>query len=302
MGLRSNGPLAGFGWLKRAINLGHRNAKAVFGAAALLCVAVLLPSLITLPMQLGSLYGGTPPSATTMGLVMVVSVLAGLLLVPLYAGYLRVIDAVERGQPVRARAVFAPYRQGEVLHLVGYGVAMLVVYFALFAAVLLATGSGLLSWYMQVLALQASGGQPAAVPALPSGFGLTLFLLGALCLWLMGVYAISLGQVALRGRSMVGAIGDGVVGSLKNLLPLLVFCVSLAVAWIIAGIVVGLAMVVVALLGKLVGMWLTVLLAIPLYLALILAMVVVMFGAMYYLWRDVCGDDAASPMAEAVAA
>jgi hypothetical protein len=302
MALRSNGPMAGFGWLTRAINLGHRNARAVFGGAAFVVLAALLPTLVTLPVQFGTLRAGVQPSGTTMLLLMAISMIAGLLLVPLYVGYLRVIDAAETGRPSRARDVFAAYRQGEVLRFVGYGLAMMAVYIAAFAAVLVAVGGGLVRWYMQVLALQQSG-QATVPPTLPSGIGLAILLLCVLCVWLMGVYAISLGQVALRGRSVLGAIGDGVIGSVKNVLPLLVFSVSLIVAWVVIAIVVGLAFAAAALLGKVIGVWLTVVLAVLLYIALILAMFVVMFGAMYHLWRDVCGDDVASPdMGEFIAA
>jgi hypothetical protein len=48
--------------------------------------------------------------------------------------------------------------------------------------------------------------------------------------------------------------------------------------------------VVASLLAKVVGAWLMVVLLVPLYIMLMLALFAVMFGAMYHLWRDVCGD------------
>jgi hypothetical protein len=128
---------------------------------------------------------------------------------------------------------------------------------------------------------------------MPPHLGIAIALFAVLFLLIMGTYAISLGQVALGGRSVPGALADGVVGSLKNLLPLLVFAVSVTVAWIVIVIALVLVVGAVALLGKLVGVWLTIVLAVPLYIALMLAGFVVMFGAIYHLWRDVCGDDAA---------
>jgi hypothetical protein len=297
MTIRSNGPLAGFGWLKRAINLGHGNPKAVFGGAALLIVASLLPSLVTMPVQLGMATDG-PPNMKVFGALMLFSMIAGLFLVPLFAGYLRVIDATERGQPIRVRDVFALYREGQTLRLVGYGLAMMAVYVAVIAIVLVVAGGGIATWYMQLLTAQSGGTPPTSLPA---GFGLAVFLFGVLGLLVMGVYSISLGQVALGGRSVLGAIGDGLVGSLKNVLPLIVFALSLAVAWLIvvlAAIIVG---SILAIASKLVGAWLLVVLAVPLYIAFLLAMFAVMFGVMYHLWRDVCGD--ATPDAgEALAA
>jgi hypothetical protein len=69
--------------------------------------------------------------------------------------------------------------------------------------------------------------------------------------------------------------------------------VSVTVAWIVVVIALVLVVGAVALRGKVVGGWLTIVLAVPLYIALMLTAFVVMFGAIYHLWRDVCGDDAA---------
>lgn len=263
-------------------------------------LACLLPSLVTLPMQFHSVSTGTPLSPATFGGIMVVSLLIGLLVVPLYAGYLQVVDAAERGLPVRARDVFKPYRQGEALRLIGYGLAMIVVYVALFGIVIAATGRGIGRWYAQALAAQASHQPPPT--ALPDGFGITVALLMLAGLFMMGFYAISLGQVALRGRSVFGAIGDGLVGALKNLLPLLVFALSAILVWIVVAIALAIAVLVLTLLAKLISPWLVFVVIIPFYIALFLAMFSVMFGVMYHLWRDVCDDDITSDMAPAIAA
>ena len=67
MTTRSNGPLAGFGWLKRGINVGYGNPKALFGGAAFLLLLCLLPTLITMPLQFGALRAGTQPDPATFG-------------------------------------------------------------------------------------------------------------------------------------------------------------------------------------------------------------------------------------------
>lgn len=297
MTTRSKGPLAGFRWLKNAVSLSFRHPKALFGGAAFLLLACLLPSLISMPMQLHALHTGTPLSPASSGWIMAVSMLFGLLLVPLYAGYLQVIDAAERGVPVRAREIFNAYRQGEVLRLIGFGLAVLAVYIAFFGVIILTVGRGLASWYMQALTTQADH----LPPALPAGFGTAIALLMVLGLFMMGFYAISLGQVALRRRSVVGAIGDGLKGALKNLLPLLTFAVSLFLSWIVVAIVVAIVAVLLSVLGKFVGAWLVWVLIVPLYIALVLLMFAVMFGVMYHLWRDVCDDDSQPAMAPAIA-
>lgn len=266
----------------------------------MLLLACLMPSLITLLMQFHSQQAGTQPSPAGVVGIMAVSMLLGLLIVPLYAGYLQVIDAAEQGLPARARDIFKPYRQGEALRLIGYGLAFMVVYVAILGIIIVATRGGIASWYMQVLTAQANHQPPPM--ALPDGFGIAMALLMVLGLFMMGFYAISLGQVALGRRDVLGAIGDGMIGALKNVLPLLVFAVSLVLAWIVVLIAFVLIALLLVLLGKLVSLWLVFVLIIPLYTAMMLMMFTLMFGVMYHLWRDVCGDDAVTGMAPSLAA
>lgn len=282
MATRARGPLAGVGWLKNAINLGRQSPKAVFGGAALVAVLSLVPSLVTVPMQ----FSGTPGPGM-IAAVMVISMLGGLLLVPLLAGYMGLIDQAERGRPARALDVFAPYRRGETLRLIGFGLAMLALYMVVVFAIVMVAGA-LMDWSMQVMMAQHGGDAAAAVPGLPDGFGAVIVLAFVLGVLMMGVYAISLGQVSIGGRGVFDAIGDGIVGSLKNALPLLVFMLIGLVLGAVIAVVFALAVMLLALVAKLIGMWLVFALMVPLYFGLLLLMFVVMFGVMYHLWRDVC--------------
>jgi hypothetical protein len=262
-------------------------------------VAVMLPSLVTLPLNLNAIATGTPMSPATFGWLMAISMLVGLLIVPIYAGYLQVIDAAERGLPARALDVFRPYREGDALRLICYGLAIMALYLIVFAAIIAATGGGLVAWYMQVMAAQASHLAP---PALPGGFWTAMAFFMVLSLFMMGFYAVSLGQVTLNRRSVFGALGDGLNGALKNLLPLIMFAVGIVLAWIAITIVFMILVFFIVMLGKLAGAWLTFVLLVPLYLALLLAMITWMFGAMYHLWLDVCGHDVVPDAAPTIAA
>lgn len=290
MATRSKGAGAGFGWLTNGIRTGFSHPKPLFGGAAVLVVACLLPSLITVPMQFLATRAGTPLSPATTVVIMAVSTLYGLLILPLYAGYLQLVDATQRGQAARVSDIFGPYRQGEAWRLIGLGLANFVAYVAGFAIIVMATGSGIISWYMQSQVAQASHQPP---PPLPGGFWITAALLMVFGLLMMGFYAISLGQVALNRHSVFGAIGDGIAGALKNVLPLLVFAVSSILAWIVVAIVLLIVVASLTLLARLMSPGLVLLVLIPFYIALFLLMFTVMFGVMYQLWRDVCGDDAA---------
>src|SRR5690606_25478197 len=53
MTTRTMGPLSGWRWLARAVNLGGGNPRAVLGGATLLALVALLPSVIQLVVQNG---------------------------------------------------------------------------------------------------------------------------------------------------------------------------------------------------------------------------------------------------------
>lgn len=287
MTTRSRGPLAGFGWLKESVRLFFRNPKPLLAGAALLVVGCLLPTLVTFPLQLHSTQIGTQPSPAFYAWITGISMLFGLLIVPVYAGYLQLIDSIERRQSIRARDIFNPYRVGDAGRLIGFGLAVLLVYCILIGIVVMTTGRTFVAWYGQILTAQAHHQLPPV--GLPQGFGLTMALFGVLGLFMTGFYSISLGQVALRRRSVFGAIGDGVMGALKNVLPLLVLALCLALTCIAVAIFFGIIAAVIVLVGKFIGAWFVLVMLIPLYIALVLIMLTVMFGVMYSLWSDVCG-------------
>jgi hypothetical protein len=299
MATRSRGLSAGFGWLNRGIGVGFRHPKPLFGGAVLLILIALIPVLIMLPMQFNALHSGTPLPPSALGWIWAISMLVNLAALPLYAGYLQVVDAAERELPARAGDVIKPYREGKALRLIGYGILVMVIYLAMFAIVLATTGAGFAHWYMEVLNAQANHQPPPT--ALPDGFWITFLLFTVIGLFVTGFYSIGLGQIALGNRSIFGAIGDGVMGALKNLLPLVMLAVGAFLLWIVIAICFAIVVFLLALIGQLVGPSLVFVLIIPFYIALFLTVFTAMFGVMYHLWRDVCGDDFVMGAAETVA-
>lgn len=289
MTTRAMGPLAGLDWLKRGINLGRNNPKAVFGGAALLSVVALLPSVLQALVQ----FVVQPGEGGMLAIMALSTLLSIVLMPPLIGGYLRLIDAAEHGRPVSAGAVLAPFRSGgDAGRLIGFGLLLTLVYLALAFAVIALAGKGILDWYLQVLELTRNGQAAGAgtMPPLPEGLGTAMALGSLVAIFLSGVYAIGFGQVALGGRGIGAGLADGVLGTVKNLLPLLLLAVLsivlLIVVMLVLGLVVGLLMVI----GGLVHPVLGAALALPVYFAFLLAIYVVMFGVMYYLWRDVAGQ------------
>lgn len=290
MTTRAMGPGAGWRWLKQAINLGRHNPKAIFGAVALLALVALVPSLVQLALQHGAGMAAESVlmvvGAMTVAMIVVYPLLVG--------GLLRVIHASETGQPTRATALFDTFRAGNGAgRLIGFGVLLTLIYIAVFVAVIMSVGQDFMSWYMQVITASMQTGAPAQMPALPQlpeGLG-TVMALGTLVgLFFGGVYAIGFGQVALGGRGVGAALADGVAGTLKNLLPIVVVAAIAIVLLFALILVIALVGGLLALVGGLVHEALAVLLVVPVYLGMLLVMYVVMFGVMYFMWRDVCGD------------
>lgn len=293
MTTRAMGPMTGLEWLKRGINLGRHNPKAIFGGAVLVAIGALLPGLLQLVM-LQAMGGSATGQLVAMGLSTVASIVLMSLLV---GGYLRVIHAAEEGRPAAPTDVLAPFRSGQGAgRLVLFGVLLVLVYLVLASVVILLVGEGFIEWYMQVMALSQKGGAPTAdaMPALPEGFGSVVGLGFLVAVFLGGVYSIGFGQVALTGRSLGGALKDGLAGTLKNLLPLLLLAVLSVAALIVVALVIGLLVTLLALVGNLIHPVLGMLLALPVYLALLLGIYVVMFGVMYQIWRDVAGQASGS--------
>lgn len=296
MATRAMGPGAGWSWLKQAINLGRNNPRAVFGAVALLALVGLIPSVLQLALQFGA---GLGPEQVLM--VVGLLTLAMIVVYPLLiGGVLRVIHDSEHGRPTRATALFDTFRAGNGRgRLIGFGVLLTVIYIATFVLMLAAVGGDFMSWYMQVVTAGMqpdAAGAAATLPALPQGFGTVMGLSMLAGLFFGGVYAIGFGQVALAGRGVGASLGDGVVGTLKNLLPILVLAVIVFVLMLALMLVVLLVGGLLAVVGGMVHEALAMLLIVPVYLGMLLVMYVVMFGVMYYMWRDVCGDEAARPL------
>lgn len=292
---RALGPGAGLGWLRQALNLGRSNPRAVFGAVALLALVALVPSVVQLVLQQGlGLSAGA-----LVNVIALLSVLMIVLYPLLIGGLLRVIDDAENGRPTHAMALFATFRAGTGAgRLVGFGVLMSLVYVAAFGAVIATFGPGLFGWYVQVLDASMLGDQAAvaaAMQSVPDGLG-TVMALGTLVgLFCTGVFAIGFGQVALRDRPVLAALGDGIAGTLKNLLPIVVLAAVAFIGLLVSITLFALLLAVLLGLGSLVHPAIGMLLALPVYLAMLLVLYVVMFGVMYYMWRDVCHVADTSP-------
>lgn len=301
---RSVNASAGVDWLKKAINLGRDNPRAVFGGAFLSLVAVMAVAFVGGLVQglLGGALGteGSMMAAIVVMLVMMVVLIAMASMV--VVGFLRLIDDVESGRPTRATAVFAGFSDiATSLRVIGFALLMTILQNLLLALVLGVFASGVISWYLQVVTMSPGAMDPSAM-VLPDGLGIATVAWIAITLVFYGAQAIGVGQIALRQRGVFAAIGDGFAGTFRNLPALLVLTLVGIVALVVAGILGFIVAMVVGVLAGAAGVWLGVVLGIPLYLAFLLAFWVVSFGVVYHIWRDVCGGSGDAQMpAEPVA-
>lgn len=289
MQMRALGPAAGWRWLMQGINLGRNDPKALFGAAAFLLGAALVPTLLQVALEVGFELTGEAVAATLLALTLLYSLLV---MPPLMGGLLRVIDAVENGRPTRATAIFDAFRTGGgARRMVLLALVMFAILAALLAVIVWAFGDGVVDWYFKAAAAlqSAAPGKPPSLPPLPSGFGTVLALVVLVGLFFQGAQAISLGQVALTRRSVGGALADGFRGALKNLLPLVVLMVAAFIGMVLAAIVFGLLVTLLTAVGQIIHPALGIALAAPVNFAFLLMVYVVVFGVMYHLWRDVAG-------------
>ena len=154
MTTRSVGPGHGWNWLARAVNLGSHNPKALLGAAAILLMIAIVPTVVQLVVQ----YVAGADNVAAVGASTVLALLyAVLVMPPAMAGFLRVIHATETGAATRPAALLDGYRQqpGRVITLT---IALAVVAMVIVIAIALLFGSSLAGLGEFMMAAEAMQG------------------------------------------------------------------------------------------------------------------------------------------------
>ena len=292
---------APFRWLMKAVDVGRRNPRALFGGFALLLVVALIPSVVQMVAQ--SLLAESPQLVLA---VYVVSILASLVIMPPLTGSaFRLLHACETGQPAAASDIFDGYRDGGfALRMILTAVLVTLAYLVLFGLlyVVMPGKEFMIELFSRSMATPP-GGQPdmSGMPPFPPSF--LLWMLGAFAVMLVltHAYLLAFGQAALAGQGPADSVLAGFKATLRNVLPFLGFTlVAMVVGFVlvlILAIVVGLfAAVLMAVSPVLAGVVL-----LPVYLGLMLVMYVVMFGFYYHGWREIFDEPTVEP-ADAFAA
>lgn len=293
-----------FGWVMDAFRFLTRRPGTTFGAAALTIVFGLLvaaPVYVSMYLMmrdgggLGAIPAGGPGMGeflAKMGLgYLLTLVLALVLHPPITAGWLRLVRAIDAGEPASALDIFQPFREPATwLRTVLYALLCFVVVVAWFALLAVVFSGVIVS-----LAKMAGAGMTGQAPGLPSGFW-TAWLVVMVSLFVLEFTVfVGFGEVSLRDTGPVAALGGAFSAVLRNVLKLVVFAIAMGFVFVVFGLILGVVLAVVmgaaALASPMAGNVVVFLLEIP----LLLVLYPVLYAGMLFAWRSLLGSDAPEP-------
>lgn len=290
----------GLVWFRQAIDLGAKNPRAVFGAAALaiiaLYAAVLALALLMSMLLAGGKSGGQAPN---LGLVMAVALpmtLAVMLLVPvLLGGLMHVIRETEAGRAVRARDVFVPVRSGSGRRLAWLGLVQVAL--AVLGGVLMVAVAGSDYWHDYLQAMQAAmQGSTPAVPQ-PQNGGLLFLVQLIFNYFSYGLMLFAIPLMLFSGNGLVEALRNALRASVSNVGANLLAGLLFVGTLLLAAVVVALLASLLGVLGSVIHPALGALLMMLTMLGFAGVVLVLVVGAAYLAWRDTFGDAATPPAA-----
>lgn len=286
----------GLAWFKQALDLGARNPKAVFGAALLLMAALYLLALL-LALAASAVARPAPGAEPDLARVMLVFVpvflLLMLLLPVLLGGLMHVIREAEAGRPVRARDLFAPFRQGRAPRLALLGLVQVALAMLGGLVMVSLAGADYLRDYMAAMRGAMSGSIP--VMPQPAHPGLLMLVQLVFNYFSYAIMLLSVPLLLFTGTSLWQAIKGSLQAAVRNVAPNLLAGVLFVLGAIVAAIVVALLGGLVALLGNLVHEAVGGALVALVFIGFGAVLLVVLTGGAYLAWRDTFGDRAAPP-------
>lgn len=275
-----------FRWLAESFALCRANARVMFGAASLLLMVALLPSLAQMLFEAAL----QPSPSTRVVIQLLFSLIALVLFPPVVGGFYRLVHALHEGREARATDLFALFQDGVAARqLIATNLIFVVVSLVVVAGLAFAIGGQELIEFLKATAALKPGA--TQLPPLPDGLLAVLSVLMILVLLIMTAQGLATAEVAVTGRSPLAAAGDGFRVALRNLGVFLLFYLPLAVL----GFIAFMAIVLVAMLvGAVVSLLSPVLAAVviaPFSLLIILLVYAMMFTFFYHAWRDTLGND-----------
>lgn len=295
-GIRKVEAGAAITWFTRAVDVGGRDARAVFGAGVLgvvlfMVVGVLAAVVAGISMASGLAPGQKPDMAGAMPWVLFLVVLMSALWPVVAGGMQQVLHDAEAGTPVSVGGIFAGFRR--VWPLSGLAILPVAAFAVTFVNYRVFGGPDYFREYMAMMEVAMAGGTPVPPQAAsPAG----LFLAGMLLAIVQNtLQVITVPLVQLSGRGTLGAIVDGLRMMARNPGAVAVALLMGFAAMIVAALVAVIGGLLLAVLAGLLPI-----LGIPLLLLAALVFAAVLFvvysGVAYFAWRDQFAPaDAAAP-------
>lgn len=287
----------GMAWFKQSIDLGGHNPRGVFGAAALMLLALYAAGLVIVVPMVAVVpdTGGEPDVGAVLSRLwpfLVLMVLAISVLLPfLVGGLMHVIRETEAGHKPGALAVFRPFRSGKAGRLAAVGLSMLAIQVVGGALVMLTGGREYLEAYGEMVRGLLAGADPRTLPQPDTS--LLMFLLQLLVNYVgYAVLLFSVPSILFLGAPVGEALGGSLKASFRNVGANLLAGVLLILAMIVATLLFLLLMMLVVLVGNAIHAIVGGLLMLVLGLLFASAVMVVLVGAAYLAWRDTFGGGA----------
>lgn len=293
MDIRTQSIGRGLTWLAHAINVGGRNPGAVFGAAFLFIVAMYLAALLgMLPLLLTVDREALPETGALLFRMLPMALLVLCLVPVLFGGLMHVVREADASRPVRARDIFAPWREGKVGKLALLGLVQVV--FALFAVLMLRWLEGPNYWHDYMAALRSAIGGTFRVMPGPEHPGLLLLAQLLFNYFSYSIMLFSIPLVMFSGVPLKDAVRLSLRSAIRNAGPCLLTGV-LFIAGSIAAAALMLVLVGVAgVLGALIHPIVAGMLELVLMLAFSVALLAVVASVTHAAWRDIFWADAGS--------
>ncbi|CAN5275680.1 hypothetical protein BH11PSE14_BH11PSE14_07140 [soil metagenome] len=213
----ATGPGAPFRWLADAFALCARGWPQVLGGSGFLVAVALAPSALQLLLQavLPGLSSWTQMLTTILGLV---------LMPPALGGFLRLLQSLDHGRPASAAQVTSLYSDAPVAQrLILCNLLFAVVTVLAMVVLVYSIGGQPLLDYVRTLSAIKPGATPADLPVLPDGTLVLVGLLLLVALFVTTAQQLAAAQIALGGRTILRACGDGTRATVSNAFALLLF-------------------------------------------------------------------------------
>ena len=286
-----------FRWLGDALALCRRHPGTMFGAALVLLLAAMLPTLAQL--LFGALLPGAGPAA--MVAQVLASLLALLVFPPVVGGFYRLVHALHEGRDAHALDLLAVYRDRPAARrLIATNLVFVLISILVIAGLAVALGGQPLLDFLRVLATLKPGA--TQLPAVPAGLPLLLALLLLLALVIMSAQGLATAQVALADGQPLPSVATGFRSALRHVGAFLLFYLPIAVVGFIAFMVLALVAALLAAMLSVISPALAGLVLVPIALLAVLVLYALMFTFFYYAWREILGGDAAAPRNDQIAA